>query len=47
MDSMTHFHSKNVYFYTHYINSLKVTALDIFQKNWVHPPPVRAKWLVC
>ena len=31
MDSMTHFHSKNVYFYIHiYSNSLKVIALDMF-----------------
>ena len=33
MDSLTHFHSRNVYFYIHYNNSLKVTALDMFQKN--------------
>ena len=38
MDSMTHFHSKNVYFYIHYSNSLKVTALDMFQKIRVHTP---------
>ena len=33
MSSLTHFHSKNVYFYIHYSNSLKITALDMFQKN--------------
>ena len=32
MDSLTHFHSRNVYFYIHYSNSLKVTALDMLQK---------------
>ena len=30
MDSMIHFHSKNVQFYIHYNNSLNVTALDMF-----------------
>ena len=29
MDSLTHFHSKNVYFYIHYSYNLKVTALDM------------------
>ena len=38
MDSLTHFHSKNVYFYIHYSNSLKVTALDMLKKNCVHTP---------
>ena len=38
MDSLTHFHSRNVYFYIHYNNSLKVKALDMFKKNWVHTP---------
>ena len=33
MDSLTHFHSRNVYFYTHFSNNLKVTALDMFHKN--------------
>ena len=33
MDSLTHFHSRNVYFYIHYNNSLQVTALDMFQKK--------------
>ena len=33
MNSLTHFHSRNVYFYIHYSNSLKVTALDMFQKT--------------
>ena len=33
MDSLTHFHFRNVYFYIHYCNSLKVTALDMFQQN--------------
>ena len=33
MDSLTHFHSRNVYFYIHYINILKVKALDMFKKN--------------
>ena len=32
MDSLTHFHSRNVYFYIHFSNNLKVTALDMFQK---------------
>ena len=32
MDSLTHFHSRNVYFHIHYSNKLKVTALDMFQK---------------
>ena len=31
MDSLTHFHSRNVYL--HYNNSLKVTALDMFKKS--------------
>ena len=30
IDSVTHFHSKNVYFYIHCINSLKVTVLCKF-----------------
>ena len=30
---LIHFHSKNVYFYIHYSYGLKVTALDMFQKN--------------
>ena len=38
MDSLTHFHSKNVHFYTHYSNSLKVTALDMFLKKLVDTP---------
>ena len=45
MDSLTHFQSRNVYFYKHYNNSLKVTALNMFKKkkkkkkkNWVHTP---------
>ena len=33
MDSLTHFHSRNVYFYIHFSNNLKVTALDVFKKN--------------
>ena len=33
MDSLTHFRFRNVYFYIHYSISLKVTALDMFQKN--------------
>ena len=41
MDFLTHFHSRNVYFYIHYNNSLKVTALDMFQKNLVYTP---LKW---
>ena len=32
MDSLIHFHSRNVYFYIHYSDSLKVIALDMFQK---------------
>ena len=39
MDSLTHFHSRNVYFYIHYGDSLKVTALDIFQKKLGSHPP--------
>ena len=35
MDSLTHLHSKNVYFYIHYSCSLKVIALSIFQNFWV------------
>ena len=31
MDSLTHFHSRNVYLFIHLSNSLKVTALDMFQ----------------
>ena len=38
MDSLTHFYSRNVYFYIHYSNGLKVTALDMFHKIWVHTP---------
>ena len=38
MDSLTHFHYRNVYIYIHYSNSLKVTALDMFQKIWFHTP---------
>ena len=30
---MTHFHSENLYFYIHYSNSLKVTALYMFQRK--------------
>ena len=33
MSSLTHFRSRNVYFYIHYCYSLKVTALDMFQKK--------------
>ena len=33
MDFLTHFHSRNVYFYIHFNYNLKVTALDVFQKN--------------
>ena len=33
MDSLTYFHSRNVYFYIHYNDSLKVTALDMFKKK--------------
>ena len=39
MDSVTHFHSKNVYSYVHYCNSLKVTALDMFKKKMGLTPP--------
>ena len=39
MDSLTQFHSKNVYFYEHYSNSLKVTALDMFLKKMGSHPP--------
>ena len=37
MDSMTHFYSKNVYFYLHSTNSLKVTALNVSKKFGLHP----------
>ena len=33
MDSLTHFHSRNLHFYIHYCYSLKVAALDMFKKN--------------
>ena len=33
MDSLSHFHSRNVYFYIHYSNSLKVKALNMFKKS--------------
>ena len=33
MDSLTRFHFRNEYFYIHYSNSLKVTAVDMFQKK--------------
>ena len=39
---MTYFHSKNVYFYIHYSNSLKVTALNMFQKSLGSHPPYAA-----
>ena len=32
MDFLSHFHSQNVYFYTHYSYSLNITSLSIFQK---------------
>ena len=32
MDSLTHFHSRNVYFNIHYSNRLKVTA-NFFKKK--------------
>ena len=35
MDSLTLFHSKNVYFYLRYSYSLKIMALSIFQNFWV------------
>ena len=38
MDSLAHFHSRNVYFYIHNSNSLKVTHSLCFKKNWVHTP---------
>ena len=40
MDSLTHFHSRNVHFYIHFSNNLKVTALDMFQKNFGFTPPL-------
>ena len=47
MDSPTHFHSRNVYFYIHYsyCNSLKVTALDMFQKILGSRPPENIDFL--
>ena len=38
MVSLTHFHSRNVYFYLYYNNSLKVTALDMFKTFGFTPP---------
>ena len=35
MESLTHFHSKNVCFYQHYSYNLKVTALSIYQNFWI------------
>ena len=40
MDSLTHFDSRNVYFYIHHSNSLKVTALDMFIKKIGFTPPL-------
>ena len=40
MDSLTHFQSRNVYFYIYYSNILKVTALDMFQKTFGFTPPL-------
>ena len=37
MDSMTHFHSKNLYFFVHYSYSLNVTALPIFKISGLTP----------
>ena len=47
MDSLTHFHSRNVYFYINFSNNLKVTALDMFQKNLGSHPvnSSAAKWM--
>ena len=40
MNSVTHFHSKNVNFYIHYSDNLKGTAFNIFFfLNWVDIPP--------
>ena len=39
-DSLTHFHSRNVYFYIHYSNSLNVTALDMLKKKNGFTPPL-------
>ena len=38
-DSLTHFHSRNVYFYIHNYNSSKVPALDMFLKKLGSHPP--------
>ena len=38
MDSITQYHSKNVYFYIYYSYSLKVAALDMFKKIGLTPP---------
>ena len=35
MNHLTHFHSKNVYFYMHYSYSFKIMALSIFQNFWI------------
>ena len=35
MDSLTHFHSRNVYFCILHSYSLKVMAVSIFQNFWV------------
>ena len=39
MYSITHFHSKNVYYCIYYSDSFKVTALDMLQKYLGSPPP--------
>ena len=39
MDSLTHFHSKNVFFYVFYSYSLKVSVLSIFQNFCVDTNP--------
>ena len=39
MGSLTPFNSRNVYFCVHYSDSLKVTALGMFQKHLGSHPP--------
>ena len=35
MDFLTHYYSKNAYFYIHHSNSSIVTAFDMLQHHWV------------
>ena len=45
MDSLTHFHSKNVYFYVHHSYSLKVTGALYFSHFYGLTPTLsRFQW---